>query len=122
MSDYEQDDSDQLQPEDTLEDTELGDVLDRGYSPPDYAPAAHPEHEDLDQRLAEEEPDVSLDDEDEPDFPESDEVGRTRAGRLIAPDEGSGPDVDNQLLATDAGIDGAGASAEEAAMHVIGDE
>ncbi|MGB3303380.1 DUF5709 domain-containing protein [Gordonia sp. (in: high G+C Gram-positive bacteria)] len=122
MSEYEQDDSDQLQPEDTLDDTELGDVLDRGFSPPDYEPAAHPEHEDLDQRLAGEIPDVAVDDDEDPDFPESDEVGRVRAGRLVAPDEGFGPDVDNQLLATDAGIDGAGASAEEAAMHVIGDE
>lgn len=119
---YEGDESDQLQPEDTLDDTELADVLDRGYSPPDYAPSSH-EHETLDSRLAEEEPDTSYDDEDgDPDFPERAEVGARRAGRLIAPDLGTGPDVDNQLLATDAGIDGAGASAEEAAIHYIDEE
>ncbi|MEZ5212546.1 DUF5709 domain-containing protein [Gordonia sp. (in: high G+C Gram-positive bacteria)] len=117
--DYE---TDQLQPEDTLEAVELSDVLDRGYSPPDHRPAEHPEHEDLDERLADEEPDVfAAEDEAErdPDFPSNDEVGDRRAGRLVAPDEGSLPDVDAQLLATDAGVDGAGASAEEAAMHVI---
>ncbi|EGD53783.1 DUF5709 domain-containing protein [Gordonia neofelifaecis] len=118
---YDQDDTDQLQPGDTLDDTELADVLDRGYSPPDYAPPTH-EHDCLDERLAEEEPDISYDDDGDPDFPERDEVGARRAGRLIAPDEGVGPDVDNQLLATDAGVDGAGASAEEAAMHYIEDE
>ncbi|MGB6245476.1 DUF5709 domain-containing protein [Gordonia sp. (in: high G+C Gram-positive bacteria)] len=126
---YDRDDTDQLQPEDTLEDTELADVLDRGYSPPDYAPANR-EHDCLDSRLAEEEPDVDYDAEDDdpdyaerddPDYPEHEEVGTRRAGRLIAPDEGFGPDVDNQLLATDAGVDGAGASAEEAAMHYIDD-
>ncbi len=123
-SDYE---TDQLQPEDTLADHELSDVLDRGYSPPDHRPAEHPEHETLDERLAEEEPDV-FDDGDpaaarradrDPDFPSDAEVGDRRAGRLIAPDEGVARDVDAQLLARDAGIDGAGASAEEAAIHVI---
>lgn len=121
---YDQDDTDQLQPEDTLEDQEVGDILDRGYSPPDYAPATR-EHETLDSRLAEEEPDTSYDDADDgddPDYPERSEVGTRRAGRLIAPDEGFGPDVDNQLLANDAGVDGAGASAEEAAMHYIDEE
>lgn len=119
---YDQDDTDQLQPEDTLEDVEVGDVLDRGYSPPDYAPGSH-EHETLDSRLAEEEPDTWSDDEEaDPDYPERIEAGNRRAGRLIAPDEGVGPDVDNQLLASDAGVDGAGASAEEAAMHYLDGE
>lgn len=113
---------DQLQPEDTLADTELTDVLDRGYSPPDHRPAEHPEHETLDERLAEEEPDVTDDDVDaerDPDFPSSAEVGERRAGRLVAPDLGTQRDVDAQLLASDAGVDGAGASAEEAAIHII---
>ncbi|MFT4085995.1 MAG: DUF5709 domain-containing protein [Gordonia sp. (in: high G+C Gram-positive bacteria)] len=124
--DYE---SDQLQPEDTLSDTEVGDVLDRGYSPPDHQPA-HTiyEHESLDERLSEEEPDVgdadSLADggdaaSDDADYPSSGEVGDRRSGRLIAPDEGEYQDVDAQLLGSDAGVDGAGASAEEAAVHVI---
>lgn len=116
--------TEQLQPEDTLEDKELSDVLDRGYSPPDYRPAEHPEHENLDERLAEEEPDVdaAAGAGRDPDFPSTDEVGDRRSGRLVAPDEGTEVDVDAQLLAHDAGVDGAGASAEEAAMHVIDDD
>lgn len=111
---------DQLQPEDTLTDHELSDVLDRGYSPPDHRPAEHPEHETLDERLADEEPDIFASDDDvDPDFPENEEVGDRRAGRLVAPDEGTARDVDAQLLAHDTGVDGAGASAEEAAMHII---
>lgn len=110
----------QLQPDDTLMDGELSDVLDRGYSPPDYEVPVK-EHESLDERLADEEPDVALDDGtgDDPDFPRQSTAGTVRAGRLIAPDRGDGPDVDAQLLATDAGVDGAGASAEEAAIHII---
>ena len=44
-----------------------------------------------------------------------------RAGRLVAPDEGMYEDEDQAPLAYDVGIDGAGASAEEAAMHIEGD-
>jgi hypothetical protein len=47
------------------------------------------------------------------------EVGDRRAGRLVAPDEGAHEDADNEPYARDVGIDGAGASAEEAAMHII---
>ena len=50
------------------------------------------------------------------------EVGRTRAGRLVADDEGFGPDLERELVSHDVGIDGGGASAEEAAMHVIDDD
>ncbi|MFT4200758.1 DUF5709 domain-containing protein [Gordonia sp. (in: high G+C Gram-positive bacteria)] len=114
----------QLQPGDMLADEELGDVLDRGYSPPDYPPHDYERgndvHETLDERLAEEEPDTTADADDQD--ASSYEVGDQRAGRLVAPDEGAGPDVDEQLLATDVGVDGAGASAEEAAIHVIDDE
>ena len=45
-----------------------------------------------------------------------------RAGRLVAPDQGFGEDVDADLLADDVGIDGGAASAEEAAVHIIDDE
>ena len=38
-------------------------------------------------------------------------------GRLVQPDGGYDMDVDGQEWARDVGIDGAGASAEEAAMH-----
>nr|WP_278260152.1 DUF5709 domain-containing protein [Nocardioides convexus] len=47
------------------------------------------------------------------------DVGDDRAGRLVAPDEGLGEDTEKSLVAEDVGIDGAGASAEEAAMHVV---
>jgi hypothetical protein len=45
-----------------------------------------------------------------------------RAGRLVAPDEGIYEDEDQAPLAYDVGIDGAGASAEEAAVHLIESE
>jgi hypothetical protein len=123
---------DQLQPDDTLEDRGVDDVLDEGFSPPDREPPhlRHPhevdEPETLDERLAEEEPDVSADadplDDDTSGTDGEDELGDDRAGRLVAQDEGSGEDDDAELWATDAGIDGAGASAEEAAMHVIDED
>jgi hypothetical protein len=124
---------DQLQPSDTLDDRGLDDVLDEGYSPPDREPARlrHPhevdEPESLDERLAEEEPDVTVDPDDDDDADTfrgdaEDEVGGARTGRLVAQDQGSGDDGDSELWATDAGIDGAGASAEEAAMHVMDED
>ena len=120
---------DQLQPSDTLDDRGVEDVLDEGYSPPDREPGhlRHPhevdEPETLDERLAEEEPDVGVGvDEESDDYLDDGEVGDTRSGRLVAQDEGSADDADSQLWASDRGIDGAGASAEEAAMHVIDDD
>ncbi|GAB3020728.1 hypothetical protein GCM10011376_22940 [Nocardioides flavus (ex Wang et al. 2016)] len=131
------DDEDQLQPEDTLDDGDLDDVLDRGYSPPDRAPKGYDDYpteaerlqgESLDEKLAEEEPepdpyaevDEESDREDENALDE--ELGLDeadpRTGRLVAPDAGLGEDVDQQEVALDVGIDGAGASAEEAAMHI----
>ena len=120
---------DQLQPSDTLDDRGVDDVLDEGYSPPDREPGhlRHPhevdERETLDERLAEEEPEVgaNLDEEDDDNLDDG-EVGDVRSGRLVAQDEGSAQDEDSELWATDAGIDGAGASAEEAAMHVVDDD
>lgn len=50
------------------------------------------------------------------------EVGGHRAGRLMAPDQGAHSDTDAELIGTDVGIDGGAASAEEAAMHVIGED
>ena len=56
------DDEDQLQPEDTLDDRDLEDVLDRGYSPPDRPPKGYDDYpteaemrrgESLDELLAE---------------------------------------------------------------------
>jgi len=48
------------------------------------------------------------------------EVGDARAGRLVA--RGGAFDDDEELYALDAGIDGGAASAEEAAVHVVGEE
>jgi Family of unknown function (DUF5709) len=49
-----------------------------------------------------------------PEFEEQQE----RAGRLVEPDEGLESDTEKDLIAYDAGISGAGASAEEAAVHL----
>ncbi|OYN77101.1 DUF5709 domain-containing protein [Mycolicibacterium sphagni] len=135
---YSIDDDNQLQPEDTLVDRGVDDILDEGISPPERPYARtnldHPGPETLDELLAEEEPDPvarlnnvldELNDdgsEQESEFPEDDEVGRARSGRLVASNEGFGEDDDSELFASDVGIDGGAASAEEAAMHVIDDE
>lgn len=121
---YSVDDEDQLQPEDTLIDRGPDDVLDEGYSPPER-PLAMDEHDTLESRLREEEPDIGADGEgpnrdDRTDYPRRDvEAGDARAGRLVAPDDGVNEDVDSELVGNDVGIDGAGASAEEAAVHVF---
>jgi len=47
------------------------------------------------------------------------EVGDARAGRLVDPDQGGMDDTEKDLVGYDVGIDGAAASAEEAAMHVV---
>jgi hypothetical protein len=49
-------------------------------------------------------------------------VGEERAGRLVDTNGGIGPDVESDLIGIDVGIDGAGASAEEAAVHIVPDE
>ncbi len=134
---YSVDPEDQLQAEDTLVDRGVDDVLDEGYSPPEqpYGRGAYDPSESMDQLLAEEEPDpsswINTSDGDEQqsadeaereiEFPEHREVGRLRAGRLVAPDMGFGEDTEAELLAEDVGISGGAASAEEAAMHVIED-
>lgn len=121
---------DQLQPEDTLDDRGVDDVLDEGYSPPEREPdhLKHPEGgESLEDRLEDEQPEVwaQVEEEADADIVDGDvggEVGDQRSGRLLAPDEGSHEDVDATMVAEDEGVDGAGASAEEAAMHTIPDE
>ncbi|MEU7783198.1 MULTISPECIES: DUF5709 domain-containing protein [unclassified Amycolatopsis] len=122
-----------LDPEDTLDDR---DELAEGYSPPERAQATEgwgttaretAEGESWEARLAREVPDLSSDedgdglgDSDDTDGElVDDEVGDVRAGRLVATDEGAGEDADEELYASDAGIDGGAASAEEAAVHVI---
>jgi hypothetical protein len=124
---------DQLQPQDTLDDRGVDDVLDEGISPPEAYRGVNAkgtttqeqiEGETIDERIAQEEPDV-WDGEPAPDAgpddvvdgPVGGEVGGDRTGRL-------GEDVDDpgSMTAEDEGIDGAGASAEEAAMHTIEDD
>jgi hypothetical protein len=136
----------QLDAGDTLDVTGVADPLDEGYSPAerpwavdDWGTTAREEAtgESLTGRLARELPDVgSADPLDEGDglgdATDSDgeliddEVGGTRSGRLVsesyvADDAASvgGPEWDADLLAVDVGIDGAGASAEEAAVHIV---
>jgi hypothetical protein len=130
-----QDDAGLLDAADTLDYRAGEEALDEGYSPPERPWAV--EHtgvtaaegrrgETLDERLAEEVPDLA--DPEGDDLGDTwdtdgelldDEVGDDRAGRLLAPDEGAHEVTDSDLFASDRGLDGAGASAEEAAMHVI---
>lgn len=117
---YSADDEDQLSQEDSLVDRGVDDLLDEGYSPPERWQEPG-EHESLDERLADEQPEPALED-DEPDEQFGDEeVGERRAGRLVAPDAGFGVDAEPELLGSEVGIDGGAASAEEAAVHVIED-
>lgn len=44
---------------------------------------------------------------------------QSRSGRLTSPDEGVREDDEGKLIGHDEGIDGAGASAEEAAVHIV---
>jgi hypothetical protein len=76
--------------------------------------------ESLADHLAEEEPDQQPDlpwtDEDEP--TDDGNVALPRSGRLVAADEGAHGDDEADLVAFDADVDGGGASAEEAAVHL----
>jgi len=139
------------------------DALDRSYSPPERpreldafgtTVAEQREGETLDQRLAQEEPDPSLEVDlvdgeppvrvgeggavpddvdtgsgevpdaafDDEEFLDDGEVGDARAGRLVDVEGGLDAESEAELLAEDVGIDGGAASAEEAAMHVVGDD
>jgi len=127
----ESDNLDQLQPEDTLIDRGVDDVLDEGYSPAEKWSAGEGfgstadealQGENLDQRIAQEEPDIDPYSEDDGEDLDDGEVGSERSGRLVSPDEGFGEDIDSELVGEDVGIDGAGASAEEAAVHVVDEE
>jgi len=128
---YSVDDEDQPQSggDSLVDDRGLTEPLDEGYSPPEKwsagegygnTPLEEELGESLDQRIAQEEP--------EPDPYEQaaqetenvgGEVGNERAGRLVDDNAGVGPDVEKDLVADDVGIDGAAASAEEAAVHVV---
>jgi hypothetical protein len=120
------DDAEFLDQAETLtgEGAETDEPLDTSYSPPDFSPVAtrygntaaeQAEGESLDQRLAQEIPDVTPEDI-------TDEAPDPRAGRLIAPDEGAHEDTESDAIAFDAGKAGSAATAEEAAMHVVGED
>ncbi|MFI1505429.1 DUF5709 domain-containing protein [Streptomyces sp. NPDC020597] len=134
-SNEEQEDAAPLDLQDAVDERTYDDALDEGYSPPEkplgvtkHGTTAAEQHdgESLDQRLAQEVPDVS-----EPagdgvgDLPGGEgepvdpEAGDRRAGRLVAPDEGAHPDAVKEEIAEDVGIDGGAAAAEEAAVHIV---
>ncbi len=130
--DYSVDDEDQPSNLEDLGDPDVEDPLDRGYSPPESwsagqgygnTPYEEATGESLEQRLSQEERepdpyDAAARTEDE-DVSDDGEVGDRRAGRLVEPDEGLTEDTESDLVADDVGIDGAAASAEEAAVHVV---
>ena len=138
-----------LDSSDTLDGAPGDDPLDRGVVTPDrwsagirYGTTAEEQQEgaSLDRLLAEEEPDVTADETEEAEE-EDDESGSfaddediagedvdglllddgpdLRAGRLVAEDEGAHPDEEADLVASDVGVDAGGATAEEAAVHVV---
>lgn len=134
----EQEDAAPLDLQDALDEGTYDDTLDEGYSPPErplgvtkYGTTAAEQHdgETLDQRLAQEVPDVTEPPGDEVgDLPQGEgepldpEAGEERAGRLVAPDEGAHPDETKEEIAEDVGIDGGAAGAEEAAVHVVDED
>jgi hypothetical protein len=146
------DDYNVQEPSDSLSGDPGFDPLDRGIAPPERWSAGirsgvtadeQSDGESLDQLLAEEEPDDTLDatedalaeddedDEDEGADLDDDEADEDldglllddgpdpRAGRLVAEDEGAHPDEEEDLVARDAGFSGGAATAEEAAVHIV---
>ncbi|MFG2166203.1 DUF5709 domain-containing protein [Micromonospora chersina] len=122
-----------LDASDTLDDDRVGDPLDTGIVAADHwtaanrfgtTPAEERAGESLAQLLAQEEPDLdpyaeAADDEDE--LTRRGYEREARTGRLVADDAGFGEDEQADSVAWDAGVDGGGASAEEAAMHLVDD-
>ena len=133
-----------LDASDTLDGAPGDDPLDRGVVPPQhwsaaikYASTASEQQtgESLDQLLDAEEPEVGTEpEEDAPDlgWDENatagdiarlaiDDGADPRAGRLVNDDE-DWTVADPDLVAYDSGVDGGGATAEEAAVHVVDEE
>jgi hypothetical protein len=147
LEDYEVEDA-----SDTLDGNLGDDPLDTGVTPPvrwsagmrfGTTAAEQESGESLDQLLAEEEPDIASEFDDEGPEETAGDGGETgdedagdedvdglllddgpdpRAGRLVAEDEGTHADEEPDLVARDVGIDGGAAGAEEAAMHVVDDD
>lgn len=106
----------QLDASQTMEST-VGDVdgLDAGYVPPDrpyvldepgMTGAGMRRGDSLDERLAREVPEEQVADPD-------------RAGRVVIAGEGAALETPDAMDGVDVGIDGGGASAEEAAVHQV---
>jgi hypothetical protein len=129
--------TDDLDPENVIDEPDLDDMLDTGYSPPEkplgvtkYGTTGEEqrEGESLDQRLAQEVPEEDplqadqAGDGPEDNGPEEDDAGGERAGRVAVADEESGPVRNNRVLGRDVGIDGGASSAEEAAVHIQEDD
>jgi hypothetical protein len=114
-------DSNQIQGEDSMSGADVDDLLDTGFSPPDRDPSGHfgetaweeVHGETLDQRIAQEEPEIW-------DAPEKGATQPDRAGRLVA-DDSAVESGGNDMFAVDEGISGGGASAEEAAVRIVED-
>ncbi len=141
-----------LDASDTLDGAPGDDPLDRGVVAPDRwsagirfgtTVAEQQRGESLDRALAEEEPDVTVDVDDEwgediglDENATDEDFGRyllddgpdPRAGRLVDEDAEVDEEGDNYLLAHDdhvahdLGTDGGGATAEEAAIHIVDDD
>src|ERR1035437_9771524 len=135
------DDTDDLDPIEALTGDDPDEAMETGYSPPEREPynLRHMQTasealrgESLDERLAEEDPDLTA--EEDPDIPVGEEPDinlddqdvadvQPRAGRLVAPDEGAHTVLESDEIANDVGPAGYASSAEEAAMHIVeGDE
>ena len=123
---------DQLQPEETLVDRGVDDVLDEGYvTGENWSPAQGfgntasemAKGESLEMRMSQEVQEPVRDETPwNADPSEAREVGHQRAGRLVDANGGiPGLDTESESVATDVGIDGGAATAEEAAMHIIDD-
>ncbi|MFF3327483.1 DUF5709 domain-containing protein [Streptomyces sp. NPDC002889] len=132
-SDVQNPPSDDLDLENVIDEPGLDEMMNEGYSPPERplgvgkygtTGAEQREGESLDERLAQEVPDVVpsegdgigdlADGEGEP---VDGEAGTVRAGRLTQPPEPASRRP-TDVVAHDVGIDGGAASAEEAAMHI----
>ncbi len=131
---------------DTLDGSPGDDPLDRGVVTPQRwsagvrfgtTAAEQRAGESLDQLLAAEEPDVGAElDHESPEESGADENATDdevirflreqgpdpRSGRLVAEDDGSHYFGESDLIAHDAGVNGGGATAEEAAVHVVLDD
>jgi hypothetical protein len=118
---------------DSLDDDRVADPLDTGVAAADRwaganrfgtTPAEARAGESMERLLAQEEPDIDPyadgpDDEDE--LVRRGYEREVRAGRLVADDEGVRQDEQAEAVARDVGVDGGGASAEEAAIHLVDD-